>query len=144
LNSARSELENHYVKHRDLCYGTPPREKERPEPERPLPKNIHLIGNFLKYWSWHNNHVLEAIPRERLLVVPTRRLSNSGSRIADFLGVERNRILDPGRKNSAPSRHDALEYVDERYIEALISEYCSETIKIVSERIPEKLGWPEA
>jgi hypothetical protein len=134
INTPRSGHPPHIVKHRDLCHGAPP--DRYPEQERPLARhNLHTLRGFLRYWGWHNQHVLNSIPSHRLLVIPTNALNDSISIIGDFVGVEPEDLVQPGRKNQSSTRNSILKEIDEEYLQELIERHCREAMVQVNEEL---------
>lgn len=137
INSRRSQLSvnaEHFLQLRDLNYGPPPDEYRGPESvlER---YNLHSLSGFLAYWARHYENVLQAIPEERLLVLRTRDLNQSVSRIAAFLEIPDDDLKEPPKKNVSSERHDLLAEVDETYIDKLIDRHCGTIVDHMEERL---------
>lgn len=133
VNSPRSEVGTHWVTLRDLFFGPPP--DEYPEPEAALAQHdLHSLSGYLEYWSRHNEHVLDSVPGDRLLVLWTSELSDATSRIAGFLDVDEGELARPERRNRAPERHGVLDRVDDGYVDELISRHCAETLRRLEDR----------
>jgi hypothetical protein len=97
------------------------------------------LSGCLRYWDWYNRTVLDNIPADRLLVLQTKDLSSSVSRIESFLELNESKLVDPGRKNASPNRHSVLDEVPEGYIENLIETHCGKTVQRLRGRVSQQL-----
>jgi hypothetical protein len=127
INFPRSELAKPYTQLRDFCFEPPP--DQYPDEEKVLePYNCHTLGNFLRYWAWHNRLVLKNIPTSRLQVIRTSALDEAPSRLAQFFGIDANALTNPGRQNGSLDRHHVLDYVPDSYIQRLIDKHCRDVM----------------
>lgn len=134
INTPRSGHPSHIVKLRDLCYGTPP--ETYPENEKVLKShNLHTLEGYLRYWGWHNQHVLDSIPRHRLLLIPTNALNESIPKIEDFVAVEPRGLAHPKRKNQSSTRNGVLKEIDEEYLHELIERNCGEAMEQINDKL---------
>jgi len=134
INSPRTDLPPHFVHLRDLNYGPPP--EQYPPPESILSHyNLHSLSGFLKYRSWHHATVLDSIPSDRRLIIKTSNLDRAVPRIANFLGVSRERLSKSPKKNAAPERHGILSKIDHDYVLRLIERHCGDTIDRLEQAI---------
>jgi len=109
----------------DLYFGRPP-EQYAPREEALAEHGLRTLDGYLSYWARHNRKVLDTVPRERLLVIRTRRISDSLDRIAAFAGVPAQTLdAEQSHANKAPEKHGLLSKIDEKYIQEKIAEHCS-------------------
>lgn len=115
-----------YTELRDINFGPPP--KTYCEEEEPLAEHsLHSLRGYLKYWSKHNKHVLNAVPEERLLVVRTDKISQRIGSIANFLGVSTESLnIKNSHTHKAAEKHSVLDKIDRSYLDKIIYEECGE------------------
>lgn len=145
INNSRERLldltpQCRWAQLRDLYYGPPP--NEYPPEEMPLKEyNLHTISGFLEHWTEHNRTVLDHVPSDRLLVVRTKNISQSLSRIASFVGVERDSLRERQRHAyEAPERHHILEDIDAHYLNRKIRRHCRPTVRRIEENLTSAQG----
>ena len=97
-----------------------------PPEERALAeRGLYPLSGYLRYWRAHLDKAIEAVPAERLLVVPTERIADEADRIAAFAGfrpesVDRSRIRE--YRNSA--KEPILASVPADHLEERIRTHC--------------------
>lgn len=113
---------------RDLRFG--PR-SGHPLEEAPLARGgLHTVDGYLRYWCWHNETVLRAVPAQQLLILHTRELSGGEGqeRLAAHLGVPA-RTLVASRSHSyqtPPQEGPALiDTLDPAYLAARVAALCA-------------------
>ena len=77
----------------------------------------------------HNIKVLETVPEDRLLVLPTNRISERLKETCDFVGCpieEVNKSRSQSFKN--PVKSDILQQVDREYIIKKLDRHCNHLI----------------
>jgi hypothetical protein len=83
------------------------------------------IDCHLAAWTRHNEHVLHAVPAERLLLVRTHELSRRAGDIADFAGIARARLRARLEvRGVARARLRVLERVDPGFVADRASAHC--------------------
>lgn len=125
-DSLRREITPKWHRWRELRFGGMPYRSE----DAPLESHgLYPLAGYLRYWSWHNRTVREAVPADRLLVVPTEKLSESLDELAEFVGV------DPATLNHRQSRQfvgdedfGVLSDLGEEYVAKSIDEWCGEEL----------------
>lgn len=133
----------HWWKYADLKYG--PAEKEFfPKQEACLEKyhkcGVRSLNSFLDNWIWHNNFILDNVPKDKLLVIRTDDISESINLIADFCNIDRNTLsLSKSHSNKTTNKSYLLEKIDESYIDSIISKKCQKTIERIQDLIDRKL-----
>lgn len=93
------------------------------------------LSAYLSYWARHNAEVLDGVPPDRLLVLPTQRLSRSIARIAEFTGADAG-LLRAGRTHThrAPTNHDVLSRIPRASFLAAAEKWCRPVIDRLSGR----------
>jgi hypothetical protein len=86
-------------------------------------KGLFTVGGCFSYWAWHNQTALDLIPKERLLVVRTDRLTASLPDIARFLGVGADTLI-PRHSNITERPKTLLAGVSQEFIRMKAREYC--------------------
>lgn len=69
---------------------------------------VYPVEAALRYWADHNRRVLEAVPPDRLLVVPTTEIGARVEAIAAFAGVD-PATLDAGRSRAYVRHEKAID-----------------------------------
>lgn len=92
-------------------------------------KGLYTLDGYLSYWAKHNTFVLNSIPVERLLVIPTKNISENISSIAEFVGVPEYKLNIEG-KHSYPAKfkNNILDKIDHQIIKRKIEQNCSNVI----------------
>jgi hypothetical protein len=86
---------------------------------------VYSIEAYLKFWASAVSRVLDCIPKEQLLIVPTKQMKSMANDIASFLNIEESKLdYSAGHLNKAPAKFNLLELVDDNYVNQLHSEYC--------------------
>lgn len=97
----------------------------RPE-ERVLAEHgLYPIDAYLAYWARHNERILSAVPRDRLLLVRTDRLKSESRRIADFLEIPVERVdTEASHRYRAPHDHALLRHIHPAFLEDRLERHC--------------------
>jgi len=144
INNSREHLldsmpQYRWAQLRNLYYGPPPNDYP-PEETFLEGYNLHTISGFLGHWAEHNRTVLDHVPSDRLLIVRTPDISHALSRIASFVGVERDALQErQSHTYEAPERHGILKKISEQYLERKIERHCRKTIERLNERLGTRL-----
>jgi hypothetical protein len=92
------------------------------------------LGQYLDYWAWHNERLLDSIPPKRRLFVRTSFLSDRLEEIAAFLDVPVSYLGgDREHSNKTSERHGVLQRIDRRHVRDRIQERCGQTVKRLNE-----------
>ncbi|WP_226572780.1 sulfotransferase [Microseira wollei] len=84
-----------------------------------------VIDGLLSYWQKSNQRILDLLPPERSLIVPTHKLSQSLEQIANLVGVTPESLIEEAKhSNQAPPGYDWLKYIDQDLLEERCSFYC--------------------
>lgn len=94
--------------------------------ERALEQHgLYAIHSYFRYWSRHNEEVLQAVPADRLLVVRTSEISHLRDEIARFAGVPASSLdATQGHLFRSPARFCVLARVDRRFLEEQMLAHC--------------------
>ncbi len=114
------ELRLHRYAHRNAEFTAGDAALERP--------GLFPLTAYLQYWNEHNRFVLDSVPAERLMVVPTSKIKERRFEIAEFVGGDPNR-LDVGKSHAFArpvKSFDVLTSVDRAYLDEMVAEYCGE------------------
>jgi hypothetical protein len=85
---------------------------------------LYRLEGYLSYWARHNRKIIDAVPKERLLVIRTHELSQSIERIAAFLGIAPDTIAQSQHANKVKHGHGLLYQIDRNFLEALVEKHC--------------------
>lgn len=95
---------------------------------------VYTLDGYLTYWANHNAFVLESVPFDRLLVVPTQRISENVERIAQFVGASNKRIKKSNSHSfSAKIKKNILDEIDDKIITRKIKSNCQGVIDHLKE-----------
>ena len=117
---------------RDVYYG-----EKSTDPQSVLTDHgEYTLGGYVSYWASHYEFLLEYLPRDRTLFLPTKRIGERAAEIAAFAGVP-VRTLTVGRAHShvAPQKHDLLGVLGSETVHAAISSRCRATAERLA-RLP--------
>ena len=83
------------------------------------------LADHLAGWANHHTRVLDAVPPERLLVLPTAELGASVCRMAAFVGVDPETLdAASAHRYRATRRYGVLARLDPGYVDAEIERWC--------------------
>ena len=88
-------------------------------------KDLYTLDGYFSYWAWHNQKVLDEVPRDRLLIVRTDQIVDRAVEIAEFAGLPR-RAVRPQRAHAFrnPKKHELLQMIDRDFVEKKAATYC--------------------
>jgi hypothetical protein len=98
--------------------------------ERPLEeKGLFPLDCLLDFWAAHNARALDAIPKERLLVLPTTGISEGTEMLAAFLGIPA-KTLDFAQSHlyRAKASLKMLDQLDKQFVADRIAERCGKVM----------------
>ena len=122
INKPQERIPVIWRKIHDLAFGSPP--VEYPSEEVALGEyKVRSIDQYLSYWAWHNERLLERIPAERRFFIQTGCLSDRVADIAEFVDVSASH-LDGSHSNKASKKHGVLSQIDSDYIRERIRDRC--------------------
>jgi hypothetical protein len=124
INKPRYRIPVPWRKIHDLAFGRPP--VEHPSHEQALGEyELRSLNQYLNYWAWHNERLLETVPTDRCLFVRTVCLSDRVADIADFVDMSVS-YLDRSHSNKASEKHGVLSQIDRGYVCEKIRECCGQ------------------
>ena len=95
--------------------------------------NLYSIDGYLSYWASHNNFVLDSVPEDRLLVMPTHQIKARIIHIAKFVGVSVADLSQiKAHSNKAKEKHYILKSIDTSLIISKIVSICGPVIERLS------------
>jgi hypothetical protein len=105
----------------DFAFGPPP--GEYPNPEQVLKEyGLRSIDQYLSYWAWHNEQILEAVPSGRRLLLQTSALSHRIEEIAAFAEVPTAHLSqDQSHAHKTSEKHHVLDRVSDGYVASKIA-----------------------
>ncbi len=116
--------EAHWVKLRELRF-QPQRYPHRGGEEALRQRGLYSLDGYLRYWTWHQQVVLDTVPPDRLLLVPTQEIGARAEAIAAFGAIPEHFL----RANRAPSytamkKFGVLEELDPQRLQDAIETHC--------------------
>lgn len=127
INKPRQQLPRPWKKIRDLAFGPPP--DEYPAREKRLGRyGLRSLDQYLGYWRWHNEWILDTIPPDRRLFVRTVNLSSRLSEFASFLDVPVTR-LRRAHSHTTSEKHGVLQRMDRNYVIDRIRDNCKRVVR---------------
>lgn len=91
-------------------------------------RGLFPVPAYLQYWAEHNRFVLDAVPPERLMVVPTFDIKQRRVEIAEFVGADPDRLdVDKSHAFARPVKSfDVLAAVDPGYLDEMVATHCGD------------------
>jgi hypothetical protein len=80
------------------------------------------------YWRWHNEQILDTIPKDRRLFVRTANLSSRLSDIASFLEVPVAHLRHAHSYRTS-EKHGVLQRIDRNYVLEKIRDNCKRAVE---------------
>ncbi|MCZ8529766.1 sulfotransferase [Alteromonas sp. PRIM-21] len=96
--------------------------------DEPLEKlGLYPLAAYFDFWSEHNNNVLNNVPSNRLLILKTKELANSNSKLCNFLNINESRIItEQSHSFKAKKKLNILKKLDKGFLLDVASQYCIE------------------
>lgn len=118
----------HIREHMEVQFGAPPY-VYAPEEEILQKLGLHPLSRYLKYWTEHNQRVINLVPPKRLLVIKTADIGHSSNAIEIFLNLPLNSLGKSVHSNSAPTRHSLLKQIPHEFVRAQVQTHCGELMQ---------------
>jgi len=138
-HNVKVEAEGPWRRYDDLTYASWHYEYE-PEEEILATHGLRTLSHYLSHWTAHNEAVIRATPRERLLVVRTDQIRQMIPAIEIFIGIPEG-TLDPQRAHlhKTPRKLNLLSRIDPAFVREKVDTHCG---ALMQEYFPEanKLG----
>tara|TARA_A100001391_G_scaffold34822_1_gene19009 strand:+ start:586 stop:1248 length:663 start_codon:yes stop_codon:yes gene_type:complete len=106
--------------------------------QKTINNDIFTVEQYIIYWKFHCSSVLDSIPRDQLLIVPTRKIDTMLGEITDFVEIPVSSIQrsNAHRSNKQKSYSQEKDCVDERvvkdscqaFIESRLSEFADDLL----------------
>lgn len=113
----------HIREHMEVQFGVPPY-VYAPEEAVLQEKGLHPLTRYLRYWTEHNQRVIDGVPAERLLVLKTTDIGGSNHLIEKFLGLPPSSLDKAVHSNLALKRHSLLDQMPREFVRAQIEVCC--------------------
>lgn len=106
----------------DCYFG--PRGQDFPEQESALQQaGLYPLRSYLRYYAQTQRNIIQAVPAERLLVLPTRAIGERLPALARFSGVPLAQLNAQGSHSYRRSRHSGLlAGIDKAYVAQVMAE----------------------
>jgi hypothetical protein len=117
----------HFIQWENSIYKT--HQLKHAEPEQVLAKNgLYALDGYLSYWAEHNNKVLAAVPKERLLIIKTSEFKQSIPRIENFIGVTPGSLPRDTKINvrKKQDKYNLLSQIDKNFLDEKVNTHCKE------------------
>ncbi len=112
-----SKLDRYYHGRQPVVYG--------PEEHLLSANQLYPLERYFVHWTMRNQHVLQAIPTERLFVVRTDQLKQRAFELADFAGLPRRAIrLHRTHEFRNSAKRSFLRKMDKAFIEQCADKHC--------------------
>ncbi|MDM8530404.1 sulfotransferase [Anaerolineales bacterium HSG25] len=86
---------------------------------------LYTLDGYLSYWATHNQHVLDTIPADRLLVIPTKQITAYLPQLADFLSIPPTTLIsDKSHLYKAKEKFGILTQIDHNFLEQKVNQHC--------------------
>lgn len=96
-----------------------------PEEKALADLNLYTLDAYFSNWAWHYQKVLDTVPADRLLIVPTKELSQRMPVIAAFLEIPTDTLqAERSHSHQGKDEFQLLDYFDQSYLEAKIDQNC--------------------
>ena len=89
-------------------------------------KGLYTLDGYFSHWREHNSRVLAIVPEERLLVVKTKEIDQSISRIEKFLGITQGTLPHNIRENVRIKKFNVLSQIDKDFLEEKANFHCKD------------------
>ena len=90
---------------------------------------LYSLDGYFSYWKNHNITVLKNVPKDRLLIVRTDKITEGTEEIFDFAGISRRNFpKNNSHTFKAKAKLNVLNKLDQKYLQLKIEEHCQEII----------------
>ena len=92
--------------------------------EQPMiDKGLFPLACYADFWNRYNSGIINALPKERLLIIKTNEIAESTGQLENFLGLKTGQ-LDMTRSHSfrAPEKHDVLAKLNQQFVADIVNE----------------------
>ena len=100
-------------------------------------KGFRPLRAYFRQWRNHNAMVMDAVPEDRLLVLETKNLGQSGRQLAEFLGIPQSTLhLDRSHSFKTQHKFNVLSALDQEYVLDVAREECGSQMEQLFPEIP--------
>ena len=87
---------------------------------------LYPLDGYLSYWTYHNLSVINIVPRDKLLIIRTDKISKSLEKIANFTNVPYNNLTyEKSHSYKASKKYNILDEINTDHLEYKIRKHCS-------------------
>ncbi len=114
--------------------------KHAPEEQILADSGLYALDDYFKLWAEQINHVLNIVPKERLLIVKTKEINQDIPKIETFLGLTPGTLLTKARENvrREKQKQNFLSKIDKDFLEEKANFHCKE---LMDKYFPEVKGY---
>ena len=129
LTQGISEERPYWLDLRDL-YFRPPMFRHAEEERVLAERRLYTLDGYLSLWAAHNHNVLDAIPKDRLLIVRTDAIQHDIARLAAFLDVSARRLdASRGHLYTGERNFNVLREIDRDFLQRKVDLHCGELMR---------------
>lgn len=131
INDALSnDVKGLWHEYRDLRFK--PTLYNHPNEEQVLKeKGLYTLDGYLSYWTFHNQTIIDTVPKRQLLIVKTSELKDNATAICNFAGINPALLnKDKIHAYKAKKKHQILDQLDKDYLKNKISQHCGKLTSI--------------
>ena len=99
--------------------------------------DLASLDAYLSQYAQHYKLVEEHIPQDQKLVIRMDEISHKNSEIAEFLGINANKII-PEHSNSEPNKAAFIDQLDQQYVIQKIWHHCQ---TLIEDFFPERVSF---
>ena len=90
---------------------------------------LYPVRSYLSYWRDHNQFILNIFPKNRLLILETRKIQSKVNEIAKFLDIDASTVdQDKAHSDKSRKKIKLSEVVDQAYLYQQLETICSDLI----------------
>ena len=90
---------------------------------------LYPVDAYLNYWVNANQSVINSVPEDQLLIIPTKNISSSLDVIEDFLDIPNNTLKQENSlSNVTEHNYDVRSKLDEEYVQDRIKVICNDFV----------------
>jgi hypothetical protein len=88
-------------------------------------KGLYTLDGYLSYWRYHNLSVIDTVPKDRLFIVRTDKITEQAEEVAVFASISRSNLrIDKSHVFKAMAKFGLLDKIDQEYLECKVKEHC--------------------
>lgn len=117
-----------WSRYRELRFGA----AERYDGEEKIlaDQGLYPLRNYFRYWARHNKEVVDRVPGDKLLILPTQDLSGQLDRLSEFAGVNSDTLDQEASLQFAdPHPTSIVKMIDPSFLLKVAEEECGEAME---------------